>query len=123
LGPIDHMKAAALAGALTSAITNPIWVIKTRMCTDRATTSAVRKYRGVIQGLFQLATVEGLRGWYKGFIPSLFGVSHGAFQFMAYEKLKSTLYTYHKLQTVDKLVSCSPVPSIVEGTHIVIYLI
>ena len=42
----------------------------------------------VLDGLVKLWRGEGLRGLYKGFIPALFGVSHGALQFMAYEEMK-----------------------------------
>lgn len=45
-------------------------------------------YTSISDGAHQILRSEGLRGFYKGLVPSLFGVSHGALQFMAYEKLK-----------------------------------
>ena len=39
-------------------------------------------------GMRQIYLSEGLHGFYRGLVPSLFGVSHGALQFMVYEKLK-----------------------------------
>lgn len=45
-------------------------------------------YPSFMSGVRQIYRTEGMRGFYRGLIPSLFGVSHGAFQFMAYERLK-----------------------------------
>ena len=45
-------------------------------------------YSSVFDGTRQLYQSEGLRGFYRGLVPSLFGVSHGALQFMAYEQMK-----------------------------------
>ncbi|KAF7731751.1 hypothetical protein EC973_008265 [Apophysomyces ossiformis] len=82
----QHLLASAEAGAVTALITNPLWVVKTRMCTtSRHTPDA---YRGLWDGLRRLAGEEGIRGLYRGIIPGLFGVSHGAIQFMAYEEMK-----------------------------------
>lgn len=46
-------------------------------------------YPSFIAGAGQILKTEGIPGFYRGLVPALFGVSHGAFQFMAYEKLKS----------------------------------
>lgn len=50
--------------------------------------SAPGAYTSVADGARQLYRSEGFWGFYRGLIPSLFGVSHGAVQFMAYEQLK-----------------------------------
>ncbi|KAI1318970.1 hypothetical protein EDD11_005404 [Mortierella claussenii] len=86
LGPTQHMVASMLGGALTAVVTNPFWVIKTRMCTTKKTTPGA--YQSLVGGLYTLVRTEGLQGMYRGIVPALFGVSHGAIQFMAYEQLK-----------------------------------
>lgn len=75
-----------MLGAITAVMTNPFWVIKTRMCTTTRYTPDA--YKGLIDGLKRLAKEEGIRGLYRGMVPALFGVSHGAIQFMVYEELK-----------------------------------
>ena len=45
-------------------------------------------YSSVLDGIGQTFRKEGLLGFYRGLVPSLFGVSHGAIQFMAYELMK-----------------------------------
>ena len=45
-------------------------------------------YTSILDGTRRIYRSEGIPGFYRGIIPSLFGVSHGALQFMAYELLK-----------------------------------
>ncbi|KAI7315696.1 hypothetical protein KC315_g10992 [Hortaea werneckii] len=76
-----------MSGILTAVFTNPIWVIKTRMLSTAR--NAPGAYRSIAHGSYELYRTEGVRGFYRGLLPSLFGVSHGAIQFMAYEQLKN----------------------------------
>lgn len=76
---------SSVASILTVAVTNPIWVLKTRLFLQ---TSDTIKYRGLMHGLSLVFKEEGMRGLYKGFVPGLIGISHGAIQFTVYENLK-----------------------------------
>ncbi|GAA5986425.1 hypothetical protein JCM10908_003749 [Rhodotorula pacifica] len=82
----QHLLASATSGVITAFLTNPIWVVKTRMFTTHA--SQERAYRGVWHGLSTLAREEGFRGMSKGMTLALIGVSNGAIQFMTYEEIK-----------------------------------
>ena len=82
LSAASHLLAASSSGVLTLSITNPIWVVKTRLCLQSP--GQANRYSGFIDALVKISRQEGLRGLYSGFVPGLFGVSHGAVQFMAY---------------------------------------
>ncbi|MBN3308471.1 MFTC protein, partial [Amia calva] len=86
----QHLVSAAQAGALTLCLTNPIWVTKTRLVLqyDSASEPSKKQYKGMVDALVKIYRYEGIPGLYRGFIPGLFGTSHGAIQFMAYEELK-----------------------------------
>ncbi|KAF3273204.1 hypothetical protein TWF970_009242 [Orbilia oligospora] len=86
LSSIDYLLSSGAAGVASAALTNPLWVVKTRMLTSGYRGPGA--YRGVAQGLLDLAKKEGIRGYFRGFLPSLFGVLQAAIQFMTYEKLK-----------------------------------
>ena len=88
-------------GVFTALCTNPIWVIKTRMLSTASTYPGA--YSTTLDGVRQIYQVEGIKGFYRGLIPSLLGVSHGALQFMAYEQLKKHRAQYHALNAVDYL--------------------
>ncbi|CAO1315416.1 unnamed protein product [Diamesa hyperborea] len=106
LGPALHMLAASEAGILTLLMTNPIWVVKTRLCLQYDNvkdTNCDKRYRGMIDGLMKIYKTEGVRGLYSGFVPGMLGVSHGALQFMTYEEMKNAYNEYRKLPIDTKL--------------------
>uniref|UniRef100_UPI00358FB275 solute carrier family 25 member 32 isoform X2 n=1 Tax=Myxine glutinosa TaxID=7769 RepID=UPI00358FB275 len=106
LGPTQHMISAAGAGAATLCFTNPIWVTKTRLVLQYENVESQRQYRGMFDALTKIFKHEGIRGLYKGFVPGLFGTSHGALQFMAYEELKNR-YNEHLLRPTSTHLSTS----------------
>lgn len=62
-------------------LTNPVWVIKTRLQLQRgagwlarpgmALPATARRYRGVVHAAREIAREEGFRGFYRGIWPSL----------------------------------------------------
>ena len=85
---------------LTLTVANPIWVVKTRLCLpDTPSVPSHMRYFGLRDGLYKLYKYEGIRGLYKGYIPGVFGTSHGAIQFMIYEELKKLYSSSYGMQT------------------------
>lgn len=111
LPPYMHLVSAAEAGSVVCIVTNPIWVVKTRLQLQKrvpagaaATSGAsltTAPYSGFVHALAQIARTEGVSGLYKGLSPSLFLVSHGALQFMAYERLKQMAISTKRRNTFD----------------------
>ena len=109
-----HLSCMCVSGLLTCLVTHPLWLMKTRRviqspsdagayrnaigntksARDRLAATLTRNCHAMhsharhSDGLAQIWKQEGFLGWYRGFIPALLGVSHGAIQFMAYEELK-----------------------------------
>lgn len=58
-------------------------------CPHRQVSAGPSNYTGLFHGLRSVVKAEGVFGLYKGIGPALFLTSHGAVQFVAYEKLKA----------------------------------
>ncbi|WVZ08719.1 hypothetical protein V8G54_022065 [Vigna mungo] len=109
VGMLSSLLTAALSGCVNVLLTNPIWVVVTRMqahrkesnhapdqgllvATEQETISVVEPLpygtSRVIQEIFDEA---GIRGFWKGVLPSLIMVSNPSIQFMLYEAMLSKL--------------------------------
>ncbi|ONH96960.1 hypothetical protein PRUPE_7G162200 [Prunus persica] len=93
LSPGLHLASAAEAGALVSLCTNPIWLVKTRLQLQTPL-HQTQPYSGFYDALRTIVREEGWAALYKGLLPSLFLVSHGAIQFTAYEELRKVVVDF-----------------------------
>ena len=87
LSSFDYLTASLASGVLSATLTNPVWVVKTRMLSTSAHHEGA--YPSMLDGLRAIARKEGWRGYFRGLVPTLAGVSHSAVYFVAYEKLKA----------------------------------
>ncbi|KAF9582893.1 hypothetical protein BGW38_010620, partial [Lunasporangiospora selenospora] len=83
-----HLSAAATAGVVTATMTNPIWLVKTRM---QLQIEGVRQYKNSVDCIYQILKNEGIRGMYRGLSASYLGVAEGTIQWVIYEQLKNSL--------------------------------
>ncbi|OAL68854.1 mitochondrial folate carrier protein [Trichophyton violaceum] len=109
LTSLDYFVASGTSGVLTTILTNPIWVIKTRMLSTGAHVPGA--YRSMMSGFQQIYRMEGFTGFYQGLIPAMFGVCHGALQFMAYEQLKRYRTRMTQASSSDRLPTPTDTPS------------
>ena len=87
---------AGIAGTACNFITNPLWVMRTRMQTEIFRDSSVehfnKKYShgpfSIFTNIYDITKTEGFRALYKGFSATMIGVIHPIVFFPLYEKLK-----------------------------------
>jgi solute carrier family 25 folate transporter 32 len=99
-----------IAGASSTIVTNPIWVIKTRLMsqsstgynrqmsvfprsgntpTSRPTIHSPWHYHSTLDAARKMYSSEGVLSFYSGLTPALLGLTHVAVQFPAYEYLRT----------------------------------
>lgn len=94
--PWVHLAAGTLAGVTTSTMTNPIWMVKTRLQLDKDVVNksggaASRRYKNSWDCIKQVLRNEGIRGLYKGMSASYLGVAESTLQWTMYERMKKAL--------------------------------
>ncbi|KAL0560389.1 hypothetical protein IC582_000793 [Cucumis melo] len=70
--------------------TNPVWLVKTRMQLQSPLHQA-QPYSGLYDAFRTILREEGFAALYKGIVPGLMLVSHGAIQFTVYEELRKVI--------------------------------
>lgn len=89
--PPNALVAGFLAGIAGNTLTNPIWMVRTRMQLSADASAGQRLYRGYGDVITSIWKQEGIGGFYKGILASYWGCTEGAAQFLLYEQFKSKL--------------------------------
>ena len=80
-----HLISAFVGGLTATTLTNPIWVLKTKL----QISSDKMKRRGVVNLVRQIFRTEGPKGFMRGLSASYVGVGETALVFVVYERLKA----------------------------------
>ncbi|KAJ3300671.1 hypothetical protein HK104_008605 [Borealophlyctis nickersoniae] len=93
-----HLNASVASSMVCMTIVNPLWVIRTRIMTQSTLPShkTPYNYKSTYDAFRSIVRDEGWTALYKGFGPSLLGISHVAVQFPLYEKMKTWLKAYER---------------------------
>lgn len=94
LTTVESMMAGAIAGSATVLLTNPIWVVNTRMTTRKNKESDIAgttKAPSTVATLLALLREEGPTALFAGVVPALVLVLNPILQYTIFEQLKNTL--------------------------------
>lgn len=106
LTTVESMIAGALAGSATVILTNPIWVVNTRVTTrqhnkeadiEAGMTSAKQRNPTTIGTLMALLKNEGPQALFAGVIPALVLVINPILQYTLFEQLKNSVEKRRKV--------------------------
>ena len=102
LTTVESMIAGAIAGSATVILTNPIWVVNTRMTARKSTTEAEETLPGgapakkekkpsTIGTLLSLLRTEGPQALFAGVVPALVLVINPILQYTLFEQMKNAV--------------------------------
>uniref|UniRef100_A0A7S1ERM4 Mitochondrial carrier protein n=1 Tax=Timspurckia oligopyrenoides TaxID=708627 RepID=A0A7S1ERM4_9RHOD len=100
-----HMNSAAVASIASNTVTNPIWLVKTRMqlqvgSNASNSTHQTPRYGSYAKAIQTIFKDEGITGFWKGISASYWGVSESVLHFVIYEKLKTLLREHRRTQAL-----------------------
>ncbi|KAJ3259660.1 hypothetical protein HK103_001921 [Boothiomyces macroporosus] len=82
LDVLTRMAPSAVAATITTILTNPIWVVNTRLLVKN------NKKMGVKDAIGEIYTEDGIGGFWKGILPAMVLVTNPVIQFAVFERLK-----------------------------------
>lgn len=91
IGVLGSTIVAGLAGCANVLITNPVWVVASQMQAAVRSKDPEVLRRGFLQWTTQVYRENGLKGFFKGLIPSLVMVVNPTIQYIMYEWLTARL--------------------------------
>lgn len=108
LTTVESMMAGALAGSATVLITNPIWVVNTRMTARKSDSdeqvlpgAPPAKKPSTLGTLLALLREEGPARLFAGVMPALVLVINPILQYTVFEQLKNTLEKRRRVTPTD----------------------
>lgn len=106
LTTVESMIAGAIAGSATVLITNPIWVINTRMTARKSeaeeTLPGAKKTKAsTLSTLMDLLRQEGPKALFAGVLPALILVINPILQYTIFEQLKNMVERRRRMTPKD----------------------
>ncbi|XP_036601308.1 solute carrier family 25 member 36 isoform X2 [Trichosurus vulpecula] len=94
-----HMISAAMAGFTAITMTNPIWLIKTRLQLDARNRG--EKQMSAFECVRKVYQTDGLKGFYRGMSASYAGISETVIHFVIYESIKQKVLEHKTASNME----------------------
>lgn len=90
----ERFVAGACAGGFSQTVIYPFEVLKTRLALRQT-----GQYKGILDATQKIYRIEGIRSFYRGYIPNLLGIiPYAGIDLAVYETLKKKYLSYHETE-------------------------